>query len=59
MELFDIVCGKCGSHDFKGIDGKSTCQGCGYILTDNDIESLLEQTWQAAAKQRSEDDEQK
>lgn len=48
MEIHDIVCGICGSHDFKSIEGEATCQVCGYILSDTDIENILEQTYKDA-----------
>ncbi len=48
MEVHDIVCGKCGSHDFKSIEGKAICQGCGYVLTSEDIQNILQQTYEAA-----------
>lgn len=42
MEIYDIVCGVCGSHNFKSVEGKITCSICSYILTDKDIENLLQ-----------------
>jgi hypothetical protein len=48
MEFYDIVCGKCTSHDFGSIEGKAACQGCGYVLSDKDIENILQQTYEAA-----------
>jgi len=50
VEIFDIVCGECGSHDFKYAEGETTCQGCGYILTDKDVESILEQAYKDSIK---------
>lgn len=42
MSIYDVVCGKCGCHTFKGnYQNESECQGCGYVLTDDDIERLL------------------
>lgn len=45
MAIYDIVCGKCGKTRFKMIDNKETCENCGYIMTDKDIDNLLEQCY--------------
>lgn len=50
MEIYDIVCGVCGSHDFKNVEGKKTCQGCGYILSDDDIQNILHKTYEASMR---------
>jgi len=42
MNIYDIVCGKCKGHVFKGNSaGESECQGCGYVLNDEDMDRLL------------------
>lgn len=41
MEIYDIVCGNCESHDFKSVGLKIVCSSCKQSLTDKDIENLL------------------
>lgn len=41
MNIYDVVCGICASHDFKYIDGEYRCSGCGHILSDDEIYGLL------------------
>lgn len=45
MKVFDIVCGICGSHDFKQIGIDAVCQGCGHVLTDDEMQKLLNDSY--------------
>lgn len=52
MSVYDIVCGKCGSHIFKPVGKETVCQGCGYVLTGDDINRLLNQTYEKGMSDR-------
>ncbi|MDP4119277.1 MAG: hypothetical protein Q8873_08870 [Bacillota bacterium] len=41
MQVFDIVCQKCGSHSFKTEGKDHVCKGCGHVLTDEERDSNL------------------
>lgn len=45
MEIYAIICPKCGKQEFKYVDNKPTCQSCGYVLTDKNIEDILHQVY--------------
>jgi uncharacterized membrane protein YvbJ len=40
MNIYDVVCGNCGGHNF---DGEYRCQDCGHVLSDDEISNLLTQ----------------
>lgn len=49
MQMYAIIC-ECGG-EIKTIDNEYACPECGYVLTDEDIEKLLDKTYKEGMKE--------
>lgn len=43
MNIYEVICGTCSGRSFKYADGEYRCQGCGRILSEDEISKLLTQ----------------
>lgn len=46
MKVSKIICPKCKDTEFKAGDGKYTCESCGYVLSDEDIDRILNEAYE-------------
>ncbi|MCX7858387.1 MAG: hypothetical protein N2513_10505 [Deltaproteobacteria bacterium] len=46
MAIEKIICPDCGGEDFRHVKTDIVCQGCRHVLTDEEIDKLLKESYE-------------
>lgn len=52
MKIYEIICQNCKKTNFKTIRMEITCQDCGYVLNDSDVDNCLHYAYQEHIREK-------